>query len=327
MSRRSKRLNSLKEAGGQNGRPDPAATPKPAVAAQPVDMRLESGAGSKGATCCAPTQLPTAELPDSSPSDSGPRTPRLPDSSVSITVALKLLDMLAVLAVRLAADIANFVVGAPIPPPEGKSRKTRKAPVPACSLLVKSLNQLNKIANDNIRMLVKAEAPEALIAEQRMRAGNLLYNLGGMLLSILEAETGQMARAAAPLEPATTDKFIKTLATLSRIVSNAEKMREKAAKVRNAECGVRNAGGELSASNMGATGQASASELARVQAGEGGPAVGALHVAPAGEPAQGQATEHPETVDEVDGVDFVDDDDEELDEFTLMLLNDKPDRP
>ena len=344
MSRRSKRLKSLNAAHGPNRRPDPAAaTPKPAVAAQPMEMSLDSSAGSKGATCCAPTHPSdcspadsgprTPRLPDCSPADSGPRTPRLSDCSAA--VALRFLDMLAVLALRLAADIANFVVGAPVPPPEGKVRKARKPPVPGCSLLVKSLNQLNKIANDNIRMLVKAEAPEALIAEQRMRAGNLLYNLGGMLLSILEAETGLMARNAAPLEPATTDKFIKTLATLSRIVSNAEKMREKAAKVRNAECGVRNeqsgvGGPESGVAAVRATGEASASELARVQAGEGGPAVGAQHVAP-GEPAQGQAVaEGPETVDEVDAVDdvnFVDDDEEELDEWTLMLLNEKPDRP
>ena len=326
MSRRSKRLQSLKEAVGQNGRPDPAArpaaTPKPAVAVQLVDTSLEFGTVGKGATCCAPTQLPDCPVP----ADSGPRTPRLSDCSTA--VALRFLDLMVVLALSLAADIRNFVVGAPVPPPEGKGRKTRKPPVPGCSLLVKSLNQLNKIANDNIRMLVKSEAPEALIAEQRMRAGNLLYNLGGMLLSILEAETGLMARAAEAPDPATTDKFIKTLATLSRIVSNAEKMREKAAKVRNAECGVRN-----EESGVGAVGaqHVAPGELARVQAGEEAPNVGAQHVAPAGEPAQVQVSaEHPETVDgvdEVDLVDFVDDDDEELDEWTLMLLNEKPDRP
>ena len=278
MSRRSKRLNALKEAGGQNRRPDPVAKPapttKPAVTAQPRVITLDSRMGGKGVTCCAPTQLP--------------------DSSVSITVALKLLEMLAVLAVRLAADIKNFVVGAPVPPPEGKSRKARKPPVPGCSLLVKSLNQLNKIANDNIRMLVKAEAPEALIAERRMLAGTLLYDMGNALLDMLAAE---LALIGANPEPPTTDKFIKALATLSRIVNNAEKMREKGAKVRNAECGVRNE-----------------------QPGVGGPesgvaAVGAQHVAPVCEPAHVPAVaEGPETVDGVD----------EMDE---LLLTERADRP
>ena len=242
--------------------------------------------------------------------------------------------MLAVLAVRLAAGIANFVVGAPVPPPEGKARKTRKPPVPGCSLLVKSLNQLNRIATDNIRTLVRNKAPESLIAEQRLRAGNILHNLSGMLMSILEAETGLLVRNPEAHEPGTTDKFIKALATLSRIVTNAEKMREKAAKVWNAECGVRNEESGVASPESGvaavcATGQASASELARAHSVEEQPAVGAQHVAPA-ELARAQADgELPETVDgvdEVDGVDYVDDD-EELDEFTLMLLNEKPDRP
>ena len=296
MSRRAKRLQSMKEAGGQNRSPDPAAkpapTPKPTPAVQPVETSLDSRQVGKGATCCAPTQLP--------------------DSSVSITVALKLLEMLAVLAVRLAADIKNFVVGAPVPPPEGKARKARKVPVPACSLLVKSLNQLNKIANDNIRLLVKAEAPESLIAERRLQAGALLYDMGNALLNILAAE---FALIGANPEPPTTDKFIKTLATLSRIVNNAEKMREKGAKVRNADCGVRNEQSEVAGPESGvetgegathvcAAGQASTPELARVQA----------------------VAEGPENMDAVDGVDFVDDVDvaDELDELLLTELADRP---
>ena len=236
------------------------------------------------------------------PADSGPRTPRLPDCSAA--VALKLLDMLAVLALRLTSDIRNFVVGAPVAPPEGKARKVRKAPVPACSLLVKSLNQLNKIANDNIRVLVKADAPEALIAERRLQTGNLLYDMGNALLDILAAE---MALIGENMEPPTTDKFIKTLATLSRIVNNAEKMREKGAKVRNAECGVRN----------------------------DEPGVGAQHVAPAGvdnvqaveeglEPGQSPApSPKPQVQAELDVMDGVDD----MDDVDELLLTERADLP
>ena len=299
MSRRSKRLQTLKEAVGQNGRPDPVArpvpTPKPAVAAQAGIMSPEFGTVDKGATCCAPTAA-----------DSGPRTAGLSDCSTA--VALRFLDLLVVLALSLAADIRNFVVGAPVPPPEGKSRKTRKIPVPACSLLVKSLNQLNKIANDNIRMLVKAEAPEAMIAERRMQAGTLLYDMGNALLDILAAE---LALIGENPEPPTTDKFIKTLATLSRIVNNAEKMRKKGGKVRYAECGMRN-------EDPGAiSGEASTPELARVQADEAGPEVGAQHVAPVCEPARVQANvEGPAEMDDVDVVD-------EMDE---LLLTERADR-
>ena len=94
------------------------------------------------------------------------------------------------------------------------------------------------------------------------------------------------------------------------------------------DCGVRNEQSEVVspesgvAEEAGATGEASASELARAQTGEESPDVEATHVAPEGL-AHVQAAEGPENMDDVDFVD----DDEELDEFTLMLLNEKPDRP